>query len=766
MTRRHPTRHSHRHQWTPESKDIVSIANNRVCLSLLRIYRYIPYSADEVDLHELLTPFWPLIRRQPKLLRQALMEHARRSAPRSTQKLEAPEANLLPPWVTSRATAKNPIPEDTPDLDVMTLLAEGLVFARPIFRPLFNAVEEQLQGFVETQHAPSDANVSLLTDLLGLSNTERAMLALSSAIETSTIGSSPFARFTRPSRQVQALSAALEVPCDREARACLGSQNNLRRSGLLGRLALSERDLEEALRLTRQGSTLLGSRVHRMEDMAALILKPLSQQRCSIPLAWPHLEERSQLLTALLTNTLKTGASGVNILLYGAPGTGKTAYAADLIARAGAQGFSVTDTDADDAAASRNERLANMALTQTFAPAQRSIVVLDEAEDIFEADYNSPLARVFGKKEGSKAWMNGLLEGNLNPVIWISNQIDHIDPAYLRRFTYCMQFPTTPRGVRQAIAHAHLDPIGCSPDLVSSIASHEHVSPAILATSARFATLAGVTGPAIDTAVRHMLTDNLLALGKDIAASVPVRATRFDLRYINVKEKLDPEAILGGLQRLGRGTLLLSGPPGTGKTQLAAEIAQRLGRELVYKTAADINTMWFGESERNVARMFTECDAQREVLFLDEADTLLSERDAANHRGDLAVTAEFLRRVEAFDGVFVCATNHARRLDPALMRRFTFRLGFLPLSEQQRLEMLYETALGWQPTSDGAAPRPSHEVLRRMNRLDQLTPGDFANVVKRVRALELTLDIDEWVTELESEHDVKPEGSRAAMGFI
>jgi transitional endoplasmic reticulum ATPase len=99
------------------------------------------------------------------------------------------------------------------------------------------------------------------------------------------------------------------------------------------------------------------------------------------------------------------------------------------------------------------------------------VLVLDEAEDVFDADYNNPLARVFSEKHDSKAWMNGLLEGNGHPVVWISNKVDHIDTAYLRRFTYCLEFPTTPRAVRRSIALQHLELVSCSATLIESIGS-------------------------------------------------------------------------------------------------------------------------------------------------------------------------------------------------------------------------------------------------------------------------------------------------------
>jgi transitional endoplasmic reticulum ATPase len=724
-------------QWSPDSTDPACMANNRVCLILLRIYRSVPLSRDELDLHEIIIPFWSLIREEPRHLRGALLD--RSGTRRAASAREKNKHELLPDWVGS-VSSRQPIPEESPDMDVLHQLAEGLVFDRPAFRPLFDAVESRLEKLVSTQRSPADKTISLLTTLLRLSPIERELLALANAIEAGTVGSSPFVRFARPSRQVQALVAGLQLAADHDVRDFLSSQSQLRRSGLMSREGAFQTDLEEALRLTRQGSALVGTAVRSVEDMAAVVLKQLPAGKAKIPLSWPHLEARGSMLEALLARSAKDQERGINILFYGAPGTGKSEYASQLIAKIGAQGYSITDADQAETSASRNERLASLTLTQIFSPAQRSILVLDEAEDIFQSDYNNPLGRVFGKKEGSKSWMNSLLESNEKPVIWISNQVGHIDPAYLRRFTYCLEFPTTPRGVRRAIAHAHLDPVGCSAELVDSLASHEFVSPALLSSAARFTQLVGAHGQEADAAAGYLLTDNLRAMGHEVTSSLPPRATRFDTAYLNVKGLIQPESMIGGLQRQGKGTLLLSGPPGTGKTQLAAEIALRLGRELVYRTASDINTMWFGESERNVARMFTQCDATSEVLFLDEADTLLAAREADGHRANVAVAAEFLRHIEAFAGVFVCATNHSARLDAAMIRRFSFRLEFLPLSLAQRQQLLCEVALRWNPAGDAPRPTLDPHLVSRLARLDQLTPGDFANVAKRVNALGISLD--------------------------
>jgi SpoVK/Ycf46/Vps4 family AAA+-type ATPase len=759
------------------ASDCVSIANSRVVLVLLRIYRAMPGLITDIDESDSVRPLWPWIRLEATHLRNAftsppaVMNRKRHSnrVQRVTDRRVADLEFDPPTWFCELQNRDLPLPEEAPDPKLLDILADALRRDVPCFRPLFAAVERRIERMVSKHSLPSDKNIELLTKLLHLSCAERAVLSLCNAIEASSVGSSLFSQFSRQTRQIQALQRGTRQASEHDVRAAISHQSQLVRSGLLYREQTNHsqhRDLEDILRLSRQGAALLGAAVQSLEDMARAVLKPLAQSRATVPLTWPHLSERGKLLEALLKNALKSGTRGINLLFYGAPGTGKTEFASQLLLNIGVQGYSVEDRSEHEASANRHERLASMHLSQLFAPAKRSVMVLDEAEDIFQDDYNNPLAKVFGAREGSKSWMNSILEDNAQPVIWISNQVSHIDPAYLRRFTYCLDFPTTPRVVRRVQAQRYLEPVGCTADVIDSIASHEHVSPALLASAARFVVMAGAKGAGADVAAKHVLIDTLKAMGKELASAPPACTTRFDSAYLNVKGNVTPEAIIGGLQRLGKGTLLLSGPPGTGKTQLAAEIAQRLGRELVYRTAADINTMWFGESERNVARMFSQCDPASEILFLDEADTLLTSREADSNRVNIAVAAEFLRRVETFEGVFVCATNHSARLDAALMRRFAFRLEFDPLTMVQRHRILCELALQWREESSDPPPSLDPQVAARLVRLDQLTPGDYANVAKRARSLGLVLDAAQWVDELTAEHDAKPQVRRTPIGFL
>ncbi|MBC5782635.1 AAA family ATPase [Ramlibacter sp. USB13] len=753
-------------EWRPDGRKPEHAANLRVCLALLRIYRNVRVRESDTDHAALALPFWPLLRLQRTLLRDAIsgapLPSGGRRGMRNLVRDDAQEH--VARWLKAGARSGRTLPLQPPENVVLEIVGEAMVRGGARFRPLFDALEADLERRVARSALPADRNVDMLGQLLALTDVERGYLALAAAVLASSIGTAPFASAAGGARLVQAVQSALPGAEEHDVRAMMRRGSRLLRSGLLDAGSFTQRnDLEDMLRVSRLGMLLVTTPVRDAAAMAAIVLRRLPQP-VDDALAWPHLEARSELLRAALAQALATQRPGVNILLYGAPGTGKTQYAAQVVQRLGAEGFSVMDTDPDGDPASREERLGSLLLTQVFAPRGRSVVVLDEAEDIFQAEYNNPLGRMFGRRDDSKSWVNGLLERNVHPVLWISNRIDHLDPAYLRRFTYCLQFPATPRQVRREVVRRHLAPLGCSTQLVESIAADPNASPALVSSAANFTQLAGLAGARADAGVKVMLGDMLEAMGCKLRPGIPERATRFDLRYLHAKGAIGADAVLGGLERLGRGRLLLSGPPGTGKTQLAAEIAQRLGRELVYRTASDINSMWFGQSERNVARLFEECEPQQEILFLDEADTLLAAREASGHRPEVAVTAEFLRQVEAFQGVFVCATNFGRHIDAALLRRFEYRLEMLPLRPEQREALFCETALGWS----GEEPRPAlaADVAARLHRLDQLTPGDFANVVRRVRALQLALDPAAWVGELEAEHAVKPGAQRAGIGFV
>ena len=746
-------RRSPRHLWALDPQDENAVPNARIAQALMLCIRRLPGAYPTRDFDDLGAVLAPLLEGHRRLTRAVILAHLA-AGPASGD---------------DDATAATTSARVLHDRSIQTLIGEAFARSFPRFRLLFETAERSLESFLERQSFAADRNLDMLVRLIDLPPPETALIRLATAFCYSSINRAIFSFVDTPSRVVN----AIETLCDVRGAATM---RMFHVSGVLARSCLLEAatakrsgcDLEDLLRLNATGECLLGTPHEDEKSMAGAVLKPMPSRDASGSLEWPHLEQQQTLLKSALKFAIEQGMPGVNFLLHGAPGTGKTEFVRQLVDEIGATAFLVNDTDEGGEEADRSERLASLQLGQTFAGQQvRAVLVLDEAEDIFQTDYQHPMAGLFGAKAESKAWVNSLLEKNPHPVIWISNRISQLDPAYLRRFSYCLEFPETPQTLRLRIAQDRLGAVGCSDHLIERTSSLPQVSPAHLDTIARFVRMTSDSGLGVDVAASSQIEAQLKAGGHALPPETAQRTTRFDLRYLNIRGQATTGRVLKSLGGLGHGagaTLLFSGPPGTGKTQLAGEIANRLGRRLRVRTASDINSKWYGESEGNVARMFRECNPKSDLLFLDEADILLGSREATGHRADRAVTAEFLRWLEGFEGIFVCATNHADVFDAALARRFTFRLEFEPLRVEQSVELYAELALGWQPSSEKAVALVDGPTRTALSRMDRLTPGDFANAARRVRALDLPADA--WLQELQAEHDAKPGARSVRIGFM
>jgi SpoVK/Ycf46/Vps4 family AAA+-type ATPase len=230
---------------------------------------------------------------------------------------------------------------------------------------------------------------------------------------------------------------------------------------------------------------------------------------------------------------------------------------------------------------------------------------------------------------------------------------------------------------------------------------------------------------------------------------------------LNVETRFEIPRIVAALKASGHGSLCFYGAPGTGKTALAEHIARSLERPLLIKQASDLMSKFVGETEQNMAAMFREAEAEKAVLLLDEADSFLQDRRGAQRTYEVTEVNEMLQGMERFAGIFVCTTNLMDRIDQAALRRFTFKIKFLPLTAGQRERMFVTEALG------GEAARLTPDIVARLARLEQLCPGDFAAVKRQVTILAVEFSAQEFLDQLEAEHRIKPEVREARnMGFL
>ena len=132
----------------------------------------------------------------------------------------------------------------------------------------------------------------------------------------------------------------------------------------------------------------------------------------------------------------------------------------------------------------------------------------------------------------------------------------------------------------------------------------------------------------------------------------------------------------GLAERHPTGTALafnFAGPPGTGKTICAEAIAQSLGLRLLVVRYAELESLWMGETPKNVAATFRAAREEGAVLLFDEADAIATRRstviDHGFQRESNTVVSVLLQELERFNGVVIFATNLAENFDPAFERR-------------------------------------------------------------------------------------------------
>jgi SpoVK/Ycf46/Vps4 family AAA+-type ATPase len=397
---------------------------------------------------------------------------------------------------------------------------------------------------------------------------------------------------------------------------------------------------------------------------------------------------------------------------------------------------------------------------------------------------SEPVLNLFGADDGrsttvnGKAWVNQTLEQNPVPTIWVSNSIHQIDPAYLRRFQFHLELANPPHGVRENIARRHLSELGVSDAFIAKVAARKAVSPAQIQSAARFARLTrGSVDDPVEALVERQLERADKALGQsgqdDGFRPIP---THYDMGLLNVESRHPVAKIIDALKARPRASLCFYGLPGTGKTALGEHIARSIDRPLMIRRASDLMSKYVGETEQQMAKMFADAAREKAVLLLDEADSFLQNRQMAVRNYEVSEVNEMLQGMERFDGIFICTTNLFDRIDEAALRRFAFKLRFLPLNAAQRLRMFATEALGWsadEAVTDpnardaAAAAQVPRELAERLSRLELLAPGDFA-VVKRQSDLLGDLPTpEEFVEQLEREHRAKPDVKFSKpIGFV
>jgi SpoVK/Ycf46/Vps4 family AAA+-type ATPase len=502
-------------------------------------------------------------------------------------------------------------------------------------------------------------------------------------------------------------------------------------NGKLAQIGILESDRGTSVCLEESFHQLLHTASY--SDLKTDFFKKVDPEAVSLESHVVDSKATEYLLTLLGSNT----KSSTHVLLYGAPGTGKTSYALGLAQRLGLPVYLVEHSGK---ARHSKRRFAFTACVNMASRGEDSIIIADDCDAVLNTRNSWAL---FGETS-NKRWLHDILETPGVRMIWTVNSTQQIEESVARRFSFSVGFKAFSVAQRiqlwESILKTHnLEGI-LEASQVKDLAKRYQISPGIIDQSVR---KAGETGcnsrDALSAALNLSLeAQETLAHGGSKPKQIRLEDPNFTLEGLNASGT-DLKSLITELrvyaEHLKTKTandgstmaLLFHGPSGTGKSHFAGHLGLELDKEVILKRGSDLLSMWVGGTEQNIKAAYEEATAREAILIFDEADSLIFTRDRAVRSWEISHTNEFLTWMEQFPGIQIFTTNRLSDLDKASLRRFNHKIEFRYLNATGNV-IFYKRLL--LPL---LGSRMASKIEAQLKKIPRLAPGDFKVVRDRFK---------------------------------
>lgn len=458
-------------------------------------------------------------------------------------------------------------------------------------------------------------------------------------------------------------------------------------------------------------------------------------------------------------NATNTAGQPLSILLYGIPGSGKTSLAQYLAKTCSSQLLMVQakgsdlinpTNELDSRSASSELRLEHFNIvSKLVAKRKKTMLLIDECENIFERDLFS--------KSFSKELLHTYIENQPVVSIWITNHLEDLPQSVIRRFNIVYEIPELSKTTKEKMIGKYVKGLNVGNNFISKLAAQRNLLPAHIAKAVHVARLCGFKAHTARECIEENIQNTLIACGFSIHELTYQAEQKFNPKMVNIEsEYASLEQVEEAVIEYSSSRTLLTGPPGTGKTAFVNYLCEKADFKLISVKASDLLSKWVGESEQNIAQLFKQATQEGSAIFIDEADSLLCSREQATANWEVQIVNELLCQMEQFQLPLFAATNFAKNLDKAVIRRFDFNLNLTYLNSVQT-KQLFKDTLG-----PGVLNK---YLINELFKLKKLTPGDFAIVKRQMRFSKKRMTQERMLSVLQEQNDLKGDGKQK-IGFV